>query len=125
MFTAEVSNGNSVTVIVLMVSQPPVVLATVSITWPAAVNTCPSNVYGNSLAQTARLTAMVSNGSSVTVIVLMVSQPHVVLATVSITRPAVVNTCPSNVYGNSLAHTARLTAVVSRGSSVIVIVLIV
>src|SRR5437773_1712411 len=108
-----------------MVSQPHVVLATVSITRPAGVHTCPANEYGSTLAHTARLTAVVSRGSSVTVIVLMVSQPHVVLATVSITRPAVVNTCPSNVYGNSLAHTARLTAVVSRGSSVIVIVLIV
>jgi hypothetical protein len=58
----------------------------------AALNTCPSNVYGNSLAQTERLTVEVSNGSSVTLIVLKVSQPPVVEATVSVSEPTALNT---------------------------------
>src|SRR5688500_19535421 len=111
--------------IVLMVSQPPVVDATVSITEPGALNTWPSNLYGNPLAHASMLTAVVKSGSSVTLIVLIVSQPPVVDATVSITEPGAENTCPSKLYGNPLAHTSRLTLVVSSGCSVTLIVLIV
>src|SRR5512147_1555588 len=122
--TVVVSSGSSVILIVLIVSQL-LMPGIVSVIVPAALNTCPSNVYGNWLAQTERLTVVVSNGSSVTVIVLIVSQPPVVEATVSVILPAALNTCPSNVYGNWLAQTERLTVVVSNGSSVTVIVLIV
>src|SRR5690606_17629642 len=123
MFTVVVNNGSSVTVIVLIVSQP-VVDATVSIIVDGPSNTCPSNVYGNSLAHTSMFTSVVNNGSSVTVIVLIVSHP-VVDATVSIIVDGPSNTCPSNVYGNSLAHTSMFTSVVSSGNSVTLIVLIV
>src|SRR5688572_10859742 len=119
--TAVVSSGSSVTVIVLMVSQP--VPGIVSVTTPAVSKTCPTKVNGNSLAQTERSTVVVSSGSSVTVIVLMVSQP--VPAIVSVMKPAVSKTCRSKVNGNSLAQTERSTAVVSSGSSVTVIVLMV
>src|SRR4029078_8713957 len=121
MFTVEVSNVSSVTLIVLMVSQP--VPGIVSVIEPAALKICPLKVYGNALAQTERLTVEVSNGSSVTLIVLNVSQPPVVEATVSVREPTALNTCPWNVYGNSLAQTAMFTVEVSSGSSVTLIVL--
>src|SRR5688572_12533509 len=119
--TVEVSNGSSVTLIVLIVSQP--VPGIVSVMVPAALKICPPKVYGNSLAQTERLTVVVSNGSSVTLIVLMVSQP--VPGIVSVMVPAALKICPPKVYGNSLAQTERLTVVVSNGSSVTLIVLMV
>src|SRR6478736_748414 len=120
--TVVVSNGSSATVMVLMVSQPPVVLNTVSIIDPAALKICPSKVYGKALAQTSRETVVVSNGSSATVMVLMVSQPPVVEATVSVMLPAALNTCPSKVYGKPLAHTSRLTVVVNNGLTITVVV---
>src|SRR3990170_4277931 len=110
MLTVVVNNGCSVTLIVLMVSQPPIVDATVSMMVEGASNTCPSNVYGNVLAHTSMLTVAVKRGSSVTLIVLMVSQPPIVVATVSVMVEGASNTCPSNVYGNVLAHTSMLTA---------------
>src|SRR5204863_25636 len=85
--------------------------------------TCPSNVYGNSLAHTSSVTRDVSSGSWLTVIVLMVSQP--VPGMVSVMVPNALNICPSNVDGYSLAHTARLTGDVSSGSWLTVIVLMV
>src|SRR5678809_1726321 len=94
--TVVVSSGNSVTVMVLTVSQP--TPAIVSVMIPAALKTCPSKVYGKPLAHTSRLTVVVNNGSSATVMVLMVSQPPVVEATVSVMLPAALNTCPSKVY---------------------------
>jgi hypothetical protein len=97
MFTVEVSSGSSVTLIVLMVSQP--VPGIVSVMVPAAVKICPLKVYGDSLVQTERLTVEVSNGSSVTLIVLNVSQPPVVEATVSVSEPTALNTCPGMYTG--------------------------
>src|SRR5690606_7374341 len=123
--TAAVNNSSRATGIVLIVSQTPVVDATGPVMVDGASNTWPSNVYENSLAHTAISTVAVNNGSSVTVIVLIVSQPPVVDATVSVMVDGASNTCPSNVYGNSLAHTSRLTSAVSNGSSVTVIVRIV
>src|SRR5688572_18929945 len=102
MLTAVVKSGNSVTLIVLMVSQPPVADAIVSITEPGALNTCPSKLYGNPLAHTSRLTVVVNSGSSVTLIALTVSQAPVVDATVSITEPGALNKWPSKIYGNPL-----------------------
>src|SRR3989337_727110 len=125
MFTSVVSNGSSVTLIVRIVSQPPVVLDTVSIIVDGVANTCPWKVYGNSECDTSMFTSVVSNGSSVTLIVRIVSQPPVVLDTVSIIVDGVANTCPSKLYGNSEAHTSMFTSVVSNGSSVTLIVLIV
>src|SRR5687767_5383236 len=117
--TVVVSNGSSVTVIVLTVSQP--VPGIVSVIEPAISKTCPSEVNGNSLAQTEKGNGVVCNGSSVTVIVLTVSQP--VPGIVSVIEPAISKTCPSKMNGNSLAQTERVTVVVSNGSSVTVIVL--
>src|SRR5436190_21619701 len=82
--TVVVNNGSSATVMVLMVSQPPVVLNTVSIMIAAASSTYPAKVYGKALAQTSRETDVLNNGSSENEMVLMVSQPPVVLNTVSI-----------------------------------------
>ena len=87
-----VSNGSTVSVSVLMVSQPVVVLLTVSMIVDAALNTCPFQVYGSWLAHMASVLVTVSSGSTVNVNVLIVSQPVVVLFTVSIIVDAVANT---------------------------------
>ena len=79
-----VSNGSTVNVKVLIVSQPVVVLFTVSIMVEALLNTWPFQVYGNWFAQIASVLVTASNGSTVNVKVLIVSQPVVVLFTVSI-----------------------------------------
>src|SRR5205085_72832 len=55
--------------------------------------------------------------------VLMVSQPAPGM--VSVMVPAVVNTCPSNVYGKPLAQTSTVTVDVSSGSWLTVMVLMV
>ena len=88
--TVVVSNGKLVTVIVLIVSQLPVVLVTVSVNVPAVLNTLPSKVYGKLPAHTAMLTVVVNNGIVVTLIVLAVSHPVVVLTTVSINDPGAI-----------------------------------
>src|SRR5436189_146275 len=79
--TLDVSRGSWLTVMVLMASHR--APGMVSVIVLAVLKTCPSNVYGKPLAQTSRLTVVVNNGSSATVMVLMVSQPPVVEATVS------------------------------------------
>jgi hypothetical protein len=118
-----VCNGNEVTLIVLIVSQP-VVAATVSVTNPGAVNTCPKIVAGKTFAHTAVSMVNVCNGNEVTLIVLIVSQP-VVAATVSVTDPGAVNTCPKIVAGKTFAHTAVSMVNVCNGNEVTLIVLIV
>src|SRR5688572_4592909 len=90
--TVAVSNGSSVTLIVLIVSHPPVVLLTVSVSEPIERNSLAKVVTGNALAHTAVSTVAVSNGSSVTLIVLIVSHPPVVLLTVSVSEPIALNT---------------------------------
>src|SRR5690349_20434811 len=87
-----VCNGNEVTLIVLIVSQP-VDAATVSTTVAGPVTICPSIVAGNMFAQTAVSIVIVCHGNEVTLIVLIVSQP-VDAATVSTTVAGPVNTCP-------------------------------
>src|SRR5688500_8662302 len=113
-----VSNGSTVNVNVRIVSQPPVVLATVSVIVLAELNTCPFQVYGNWLAQMASVLVTVSNGSTVSVSVLIVSQPPVVLATVSVIVVAELKTCPFQVYGNWFAQMASVRVTVSSGSTV-------
>src|SRR5687768_11554867 len=120
-----VNNGSTVNVSVLIVSQPPVVLATVSVIVVAELNTCPFQVYGNWLAQIASVLVTVNSGSTVSVSVLIVSQPPVVLATVSVIVVAELNTCPFQVYGNWLAQMASVLVTVNNGSTVNVNVLIV
>src|SRR5213592_3544835 len=97
----------------------------VSVIVLAVLKTCPSNVYGKPLAQTSTVTVDVSSGSWLTVMVLMVSQPPMVEVTVSVMVPAVLNTCPSNVYGKPLAQTSTVTVDVSSGSWLTVMVLMV
>ena len=120
-----VSNGSTVSVRVLIVSQPPVVLLTVSVIVDAELNTWPFQVYGSWLAQIASVLVTVSNGSTVSVSVLIVSQPPVVLATVSVIVDAELNTCPFQVYGSWFAHTANVLVTVNNGSTVSVRVRIV
>ena len=90
--SVEVSSVLTVSVSVLNVSHPPVVLVTVSVSEPAALNTCPYQVYGNWLVHTAMLCVEVSSVLTVSVSVLNVSHPPVVLATVSVSEPAALNT---------------------------------
>src|SRR5688572_33049564 len=118
-----VNNGSTVSVSVLIVSQPPVVLGTVSIIVEAPLNTCPFQVYGNWLAHIASVLVTVSSGSTVNVNVLIVSQPPVVLATVSVIVVAELNTCPFQVYGSWLAQMANVLVTVNNGSTVKVNVL--
>ena len=92
MSTVLVSNGTVVTLIVLNVSQLPVVLNTVSINVPGAVKRWPNIVVGNAFVQTVMSTVLVSSGTVVTLIVLNVSQLPVVLNTVSINVPGALNT---------------------------------
>src|SRR5688572_16370506 len=92
------------------------VLATVSITCPAAVKICPYHVYGSSLAQTVVSIVVVSSGATLKLSVRIVSQPEV-LETVSIICPAAVNMCPYHVYGSSLAQTVVSIVVVSSGAT--------
>src|SRR5678809_631430 len=89
--TVVVNSGAVVIVIVLAVSHPPVVLATVSISTAGPLNTCPNIVAG--YLHTVALTVVVNSGAVVIVIVLAVSHPPVVLATVSINVPGPLNTC--------------------------------
>src|SRR5674476_156563 len=118
-----VRSGSTVSVNVVTVSHPPVVLATVSVSDPAALNKWPYHVYGSWLAHTAIVCVVVRSGSTVSVNVVTVSHPPVVLATVSVSDPAALNKWPYHVYGSWLAHTAIVCVVVRSGSTVSVNVL--
>ena len=84
--------GVTITLNVLMVSHPPVVFLIVSVLVPAAVNTWPNHVNGNLFAQMVVSRDVVRAGVTVTLSVLIVSQPPVVFLTVSVLVPAAVNT---------------------------------
>src|SRR5206468_814774 len=100
----EVISVFTVSVNVLVVSQLPDVLATVSVIELAPLNTCPYQVYGSWLVHTARVCVEMISAFTVNVNVLAVSQPPVVLATVSVSEPAALNTLPYQVYGSWLVH---------------------
>ena len=121
----EVSNGVTVSVNVAIVSQPPVVLASVSIYVPAVVNVLPFHMYGNLLAQADAEVVLVNNGVTVRVSVAIVSHPLVVLASVSIYVPAAVIVLPFHRYGNLLAQTDVEVVLVNNGVTVRVSVAIV
>src|SRR5258705_200772 len=93
--TVAVSSGIVVTLIVLIVSHPPVVLVTVSVIEPAALKMWPSIVAGKAFSHTAVLTVAVSRAIVLTLIVLIVSHPPVVHVTVSIIEPASLKMWPS------------------------------
>src|SRR5215470_8354988 len=81
-------------------------------------------VTGKLLAQTAVSIVVVSLGTDVTLIVLIVSQPDA-LETVSTTDPAALNKCPRIVTGKLLAQTAVSIVAVKFGTDVTLIVLMV
>ena len=101
-----------------MVSQPPVVLLAVSMIVPAAVNTCPSQVNGSLFAQMVVSREAVKRGVTTTLSVLMVSQPPVVLLSVSVTVPAAVNVRPNQVNGSWFAQMVLSLEVVREGVTV-------
>ena len=92
----------------------------VSVMVPGAVKTWPSNVYGKSFAHTSFVTVVVWSGSSLTMIVLIVSHP--VPPIVSVIVPGALKKCPSKIYGKSFAQTSRTTNDVSNGNSLTIIV---
>src|SRR5258705_287067 len=117
------SSAFTVSVNVLAVSQPPVVLATVSVSEPAALNLWPYHIYGNWLLHIAFVCVDVSSVFSFSINVLAVSHPPVVLAIVSFIVPAALNTCPYHIYGSWLVHTAFVWVDVSSVFTVSVSVL--
>src|SRR5204862_106286 len=100
MVCVDVFSAFTVSVNVLTVSQPPVVLATVSVSeYPHRV-TWRSKVYGNCLLHTAMNCVDVFMAFTVSVNVITVSQPLVVLGTVSVIVCDSTNACASQVFGN-------------------------
>jgi hypothetical protein len=115
----------TVSVNVAIVSQPPVVLVSVSIKVPAAVIVLPFQRYGSLLAQTETDVALVNKGVTVSVNVAIVSQPPVVLVSVSMKVPAEVIVLPFQRYGSLLAQTDTDVVLVKSGVTVSVNVAIV
>ena len=95
----------TVSVSVAIVSQPPVVLASVSMNVPAAVIVLPFQRYGSLFAQTDTDVVLVKRGVTVSVNVAIVSQPPVVLVSVSVKVPAAVIVLPFQRYGSLFAQT--------------------
>ena len=115
----------TVSVNVAIVSQPPVVLVSVSIKVPAAVIVLPFQRYGSLLAQTDTDVVLVKSGVTVSVNVAIVSQPPVVLVSVSMNVPAAVIVLPFQRYGSLFAQTETDVVLVKRGVTVSVNVAIV
>ena len=115
----------TVSVNVAIVSQPPVVLVSVSIKVPAAVIVLPFQRYGSLLAQTDTDVVLVKSGVTVSVSVAIVSQPPVVLVSVSMNVPAAVIELPFQRYGSLFAQTDTDVVFVKRGVTVSVSVAIV
>jgi hypothetical protein len=115
----------TVSVNVAIVSQPPVVLVSVSVKVPAAVIVLPFQRYGSLLAQTDTDVVLVKSGVTVSVNVAIVSQPPVVLVNVSMKVPAAVMVLPFQRYGNLFAQTDTDVALVNNGVTVSVNVAIV
>ena len=120
-----VNNGVTVSVSVAIVSQPPVVLVSVSMNVPAAVIELPFQRYGSLFAQTTTVVVLVNKGVTVSVSVAIVSQPPVVLVSVSMKVPAAVIVLPFQRYGSLLAQTDTDVVLVKRGVTVSVSVAIV
>ncbi len=116
-----VNNGVTVSVNVAIVSQPPVVLVSVSMNVPAAVIVLPFHRYGSLFAQTDTEVVLVNKGVTVNVSVAIVSQPPVVLDSVSMKVPAAVIVLPFQRYGSLFAHTETAWLEVNSGKMVIVV----
>ena len=117
--------GVTITLSVLIVSQPPVVFLTVSVLVPAAVNTWPNHVNGSLFAQIVVSLDVLRAGVTTTVNVLIVSQPPVVFLIVSVLVPAAVNTWPNQVNGSLFAQIVVSRDVVIAGVTITLNVLIV
>src|SRR5436309_786760 len=89
--TVDGINATAVTLIVLTVSQPPVVLATVSMREPEIGRTSCRVRAENAVSEAAILTVEVNNGTAVTLIVSAVSHPPFVLDSVSVRYSAALN----------------------------------
>ena len=100
-----VKRGVTVSVNVAIVSQPPVVLVSVSMKVPAAMIVLPFQRYGSLFAQTETAWLEVSSGVTVNVNVAIVSQPPVVLVSVSVKVPAAMIVLPFQRYGSLFAQT--------------------
>src|SRR5687768_10833788 len=85
---------------VYAVSQPPVVLATVSLNVPALLYCTPLNTYGNCAWHNDVSMVACKSWLTARVMVYAVSQPPVVEATVSLKVPALLYCTPLNTYGN-------------------------
>ena len=110
--------GVTITLSVRIVSQPPVVFLSVSVLVPATVKTCPNQVNGSWLAQTVVSRDVVSAGVTVTLSVLIVSQPPVVFLSVSVLVPATVKMWPNQVNGSWLAQIVVSRDVVIAGVTI-------
>jgi rRNA maturation protein Rpf1 len=113
-----VSNGVTVKLSVATVSQPPVVLANVSMKRPATVYVLPFHKYGNLFAQTLTDVELVKNGVTVKLSVATVSQPPVVLINVSMKVPYAVYVLPFHKYGSLFAQTLTDVELVNNGVTV-------
>jgi len=120
-----VNRGVTVSVNVAIVSQPPVVLVSVSVKVPAAVIVLPFQRYGSLFAQMDTDVVLVNNGVTISVNVAIVSQPPVVLVSVSMKVPAEVIVLPFQRYGSLLAQTDTDVVLVKSGVTVSVNVAIV
>src|SRR5258705_163618 len=82
------------------VSQPPVLLMSVSLYVPTALYALPFHIYGNWLVHTIALVVSVNIVLITRFSTAAVSQPPVVLAMVSLYVPAILYGLPFHIYGN-------------------------
>src|SRR5580765_5640346 len=100
------------------VSQPPVVLAIVSLYVPAMLYGLPFHIYGSWLVHIVALVVSLFSAVMVKFNTAAVSHPPAVLAIVSLYVPAILYGLPFHIYGSWLVHTVAL--VVSLFSAVMV-----
>src|SRR5258705_424810 len=97
-----------------IVSQPPVVLARVSMYVPAVLYGLPFQVYGSEFAQTVAFVVSLSNCVMFKFSTAIVSQPPVVPGSVSMYVPAVLYGLPFQVYGSEFAQTVAFVVSLSN-----------
>src|SRR5258705_122562 len=95
------------------VSQPPVVLAMVSLYVPATLYGLPFHIYGSWLVHSVALGECVDIVFISRISTDAVSHPPVVLAIVSLYVPATVYGLPYHIYGSWLVHTVALVVSVN------------
>src|SRR5258705_8991393 len=97
-----------------IVSQPPVVLVSVSMYVPAVLYGLPFQVYGRAFAQTIAFVVSLSNCVMLKFNTAIVSQPPVVPGSVSMYVPAVLYGLPFQVYGSEFAQTVAFVVSLSN-----------